>query len=129
MNDDFIRESGGYGRVKDWHDPRNGGCAHNDYIESDCTCKRPRKAKGFKRVVVHDSSVGHNVSPNIVLEIWPTNGVVVLREKRRRKRYSTTTADIYAMLVRREALAVVAARREARKSRKQSRKGGNHVRR
>jgi hypothetical protein len=123
MRDDFKRENATYGKVKDWHDPRNEDCAHNAHIEDDCSCKRPRKAKGFKRVMVHDSSVGHNVSPNIVLEVWPQNGVLVFREKRRRKRYSTTTAKVYAGLVRQEALAVVAARREARKSRKQSRKG------
>lgn len=111
------------GNVKNWHDPRNFECTHNANVEADCTCKRPRKAKGFKRVMVHDESVGHNVSPNIVLEVWPQNGVLVFREKRRRKRYTTSTAKIYAMLVRNEALAVVAARRAARKSRKQSRKG------
>lgn len=110
------------GTVKPWHNPRrlSGGdfCPHNLDITQDCTCKRVRVRKGFKQVMVHDAGVGHNVSPNIVLEIWPKNGVLVLREKRRRKRYTTSTADVYGWLVRREALAVAAARREARKRRR-----------
>lgn len=122
MNNQFARESATYGRVKDWHDPRNGDCAHNTYIESDCTCKRIVKRKPYRVVKVHDSGVPYNVNPNIVLEIYQTNGTLVLREAKRRKRYSTTVSDVYAWLVRRSALAAMAAQREARRQRKMERK-------
>jgi hypothetical protein len=113
-----------YGKVKDCHSPRNEDCAHNVNCRRDCTCKRERKRKPYKRVLVHDEGVGHNVRSDIVLEIWPQNGVLVLREKRRRKRFSTTTADVYGWLVRGEALTAMAARREARKQRRQERRKG-----
>lgn len=112
------------GKVKDWHNPRNENCENNRFATLNCTCKRIRKRSPFKRVVVHDASAGHNVNPNIVLEIWPKNGVLVLREKRRRTSVSTTTAEVYAWLVRRRALAATTARREARKQAKRLRSWG-----
>lgn len=103
------------GNVKECHSPSNEECLNNSDIYKNCTCKRVRARKPFKRVLVHDEGVGHNVSPNIVMEIYTQNGAIAFREKRRKRRYHTSTADIYAWLVRKEALAAMTAKRKARK--------------
>jgi hypothetical protein len=71
---------------------------------------------------VHDEGVAHNVNPVIVIEIYPNNGVLALREQRRKKRYTTSTAAIYAWLVRGEAIAASEARYKARKEARKTRR-------
>lgn len=103
------------GNVKPWHNP-HGDCLNNGDIYKDCTCKRVRNKRPFKEVVVHDEGVAHNVKPVIVMEIYQHNGVISFREQRRKKRYVTTAAEVYAWLVRGEALAAMAARKATRKT-------------
>jgi len=101
------------GKVKDWHQPR-GDCQHNADVTQDCNCKRPMIRKPYRVVRVTDNGVGHNINPNLVIEIYPQNGTIVFREQRRKKRYPTTASDIYAMLVRRSALAAAVSKRRKR---------------
>ena len=105
------------GRVKDWHDPHDEGCPQNYDHRNDCTCKRPMKRKPYRVVKVTDNGVNHNVNPKLILEIYPHNGVIAIREKRRKKRYYSTTADIYSGMVRSAAFAAIAAKKKARKDR------------
>jgi len=102
------------GTVKEWHNPRNEDCPHNENPVDDCKCKRPVIRKPYRVVRVTDHDVGHRVNPRLVLEIYPHNGTLIMREERRRKRYSIGAADLYSLLVRRAALAAIAARKAKR---------------
>lgn len=84
-------------------------------------CKRIVKRKPYRRVVVTDNGVGHRVNPILVFEIY-RDGTVVLREKGRKKRFAITAADIYRIMMQREALAYLAAKRKARAARRKARK-------
>lgn len=109
------------GSVKEWHNPRNDECAHNADVARDCECKRPRNKKPYRRVAVTDSGVGHRVNPHLVFEIY-RNGTVVLREKGRKKRFAITAGDVYRIMMQREALAYLNAKRKARAERRKVRK-------
>jgi hypothetical protein len=110
------------GIVKDWHDPRDENCPHNGNVEADCQCKQPRKRKPYRRVAVTDNGVGHRVNPNLVFEIYPSNGTVCLREKGRKKRFCISASDLYRYLIQRAALAHLVAKRKARADRKKARR-------
>jgi hypothetical protein len=110
------------GIVKEWHSPHNDACRHNENVTRDCTCKRPVRRKPYRVVRVTDKGVSHNTNPRLVIELWPRDGTIIMREQRRRKRYSTTAADIYALLVRRAALAAIAKRKADRAARRLARK-------
>jgi hypothetical protein len=110
------------GEVKDWHDPRNDECPHNEDAHTDCQCKRPRNKKPYRRVRVTDNGVGHRVNPSLIFEIYPSNGTVVMREKGRKKRFSIAASDLYRYLMQRAALAHLAAKRRTRADRKKARR-------
>jgi hypothetical protein len=110
------------GFVKDWHDPRNEDCQHNGDVALDCKCKRAIKRKPYRVIRVTDNGVAHNVNPKLVMEVWPKNGTITVREHGRRKKYSTTTADLYSLLVRWAANAEVAKRKKARAEKRMRRR-------
>lgn len=109
------------GKVKDWHNPHDESCPHNGDVARDCGCKRPRKKKPYRRVVVTDNGVGHRINPNLIFEIYP-NGTVALREKKRKQRFYITASDLYSHLMQRAALAHLAARRKARAAGRKARR-------
>lgn len=115
---------------REWHQPRNEACPHNEDPEKACNCERPkkvRKRKPYRRVRVNDRSAEHGFRSRIELRIYP-DGVLHLREVGRRRLYKTTVFSIYKTRVMAEAFAAVQAKRankaQRRKERKQKRKGG-----
>lgn len=113
------------GRVKEWHNPRNDECPHNQELASDCTCKRIVNRKPYRKVRVYDEKVPHGYRPNIVVEVWP-NGLIRLREMGRRDKnaHGIFASDLLPMLVRRRALAELAAKKKARAERRKQKRGG-----
>jgi hypothetical protein len=111
------------GKVKEWHNPRDESCPHNGDVARDCECKRPRKKKPYRRVVVTDDGVGHRTNPTLIFEIYP-NGTVALREKKRKQRFYIAASLLYSLLMQRAALAHLAAKRKARADRKKARRAG-----
>lgn len=111
------------GLVKDWHNPRDESCPHNDDPARDCTCKKPMKRKPYRRVVVNDPGVGHRVNPKLIFEIYP-NGTLAMREQKRKKRFYITAASLYSYLMQRDARAYIAAKRERAKAHKKARRAG-----
>jgi hypothetical protein len=109
------------GKVKDWHNPREE-CQHNEDVTLDCNCKRLIVRKPYRVVRVTDQGVGHNTNPNLVIEIYPKDGTITIREKRRKRKYSTTASDIYSLLVRWAALAEIDKLKKARIERRNARK-------
>lgn len=109
------------GSVKEWHNPRDERCPHNEQVERDCECKRPRIKKPYRRVAVNDNGVGHRVNPHLVFEIY-FNGTITMREKRRKTRFSISSAELYRILMQREALRYLSAKRKARAERRKARK-------
>lgn len=110
------------GKVKDWHNPRNEMCLHNDSAELDCTCKRPVKRKPYRCVRVRDEGVSHRVNPRLIFEIYP-DGNLAMREARRKIRFYWNAADLYRHLMWRAALAHQNAKRKARAERRKIRRG------
>jgi hypothetical protein len=88
----------------------------------DCACKKPRKKKPYRRVVVIDNGVGHRVNPNLVYEIYCSNGTVALREKGRKKRFWIKSAELYSYLMWRDAQAHLATKRKAKAERRKERR-------
>jgi|SRR5215831_758424 len=109
------------GSVKEWHNPRDERCPHNEQVEQDCACKRPRIKKPYRRVAVNDNGVGHRVNPHLVFEIY-FNGTITMREKRRKKRFSIAASRLYRQLMWESAQAHKAAKRKARAERRKARK-------
>jgi|SRR5215469_7886624 len=116
------------GSVKEWHNPRDERCPHNDDVARDCECKRPRIKKPYRRVAVNDNGVGHRVNPLLVFEIY-FNGTIVLREKGRKKRFSIAASRLYRQLMWEAAEAYQAAKRKARAERRKARKAARRARR
>lgn len=113
--------------MKDWHEPRDEQCPHNENVERDCTCKRPVNRKPYRRVVVTDNGVGHRVNPVLIFEIYP-DGTVALREKKRKQRFYITASRLYSQMMQSAALAHLAAKRKARADRLKLRKAERRAR-
>jgi len=113
------------GKVKDWHYPNNAECRHNADVYEDCTCKRIVNRKPYRRIRVHDEKVPHGYRHDIIVEVWP-NGLIKLRERGRREKsaHGVMAGDLYSTLVRRHALAIVAAKRKARAEKRKARRKG-----
>lgn len=109
------------GTVKDWHNPRDESCPHNDNVERDCVCKKPRNKKPYRRVAVTDNGVGHRVNPNLIFEIYP-DGSVALREKKRKQRFFIMASRLYSQLMWEAAEKHRIAKRKARADRRKARR-------
>ena len=118
-------ETQSLGKVKDWHNPRSEDCDHNRDAINDCNCKRIVNRKPYRRIRVYDINVPHGYRHDIIVEVWP-NGLIKLRERGRREKsaHGIMAGDLYSMLLRRAALAYVAAKRKARAEKRKLRKGG-----
>lgn len=114
------------GLVKEWHNPRDERCSHNDDVTRDCECKKPRNKKPYRRVAVIDNGVGHRVNPHLIFEIY-FNGTVVMREKKRKVRFSIRASTLYFYLKERAAYAYLEAKRKAKAERRQARKAARKV--
>lgn len=109
------------GTVKDWHNPRDESCPHNENVERDCECKRPRNKKPYRRVVVTDNGVGHRVNPTLVFEIYP-DGTVAMREKKRKVRFYIKASRLYSYMMQWAAQEHLAAKRKAKAERRKERR-------
>jgi hypothetical protein len=109
------------GTYKEWHTPRNEECPHNRNVERDCTCKRPRIRKPYRRVAVNDDGVGHTVNPHLIFEIYP-DGSIALREKGRKKRFHIRTSRLYSQLMWEDAKRHKETKRQMRLAKRKARK-------
>lgn len=110
------------GKVKEWHDPRNEDCRQNQDVSQDCNCKRPVVRKPYRTIRITDYNVRHNVNPKLVMEVYPNNGTITMREHGRRKRFSCTAADIYHLTMRWAANAEKALRRKDRAEKRKNKR-------
>lgn len=112
--------------IHDWHRPNNANCQQNIKAAWDCTCEKPKRKvnrKPYRVCRVRDLGVNHGVKPDIIIEVHP-NGRLIFREKNRPRRFSygTTAADVYARLVRNEALRKAALKAKERAAKRAERK-------
>jgi|SRR5215471_3517153 len=121
-------ETQSLGKVKNAHNPRNEDCPHNLNATLDCNCKRIVNRKPYRVIRVHDSNVPRGYRHDIIVEVWP-NGLIKLRERGRREKsaHGIMAGDLYSMLLRRAALAHVAAKRKARAEKRKLRRKGARV--
>jgi len=118
-------ETQSLGKVRNAHNPRNEDCPHNLDATEDCNCKRIVNRKPYRVIRVHDENVPRGYRNDIIVEVWP-NGLIKLRERGRRAKsaHGIMAGDLYSMLLRRHALAIVAAKRKARAEKRKAKKGG-----
>lgn len=110
------------GTLRSWHHPHNDDCQHNHDIGKDCNCKKQRKP--YRVIRVHAKGVNHNVNPEIIVEVHPQGGHLVLREARRSRKSAVTftIAQLYSQGVRARALQAIAERQRAKRERSKVRK-------